>query len=553
MINKKWYEADFETTGEDFYKQYGYVKVWLYAVCDENSEIVNYGSSMEEFMSWLRSVRGSRIYFHNLKFDGNFIIDYLLRNGYEFNFGLKASDKKGFSVLVDDMGSFYSIKINFSPTNQVEICDSLKLIPFKVEKIARDFDLPMRKGKIDYTDYTIDEDRLEYVYNDVKIVASALSELKKEGIDRLTIASSAYNYYKGSYDNRDFKRCFPMLDDDFLEKYRKAYRGGRSQVNPKYQDKVLKGVKRFDINSMYPYIMRTMSLPYGHPIRTDRMGSSDFELYELEIQFKLKKGHLPTLLKKGAIYGFESSYYTESDGIELLRISNIDFELLKRHYDILALRVIEVWSFYTCRTLFKTYIDYWYHVKLHTRGAKKALAKLMLNSLYGKFGSNNKGAHKIPALINDKVEYSTSEEEDMPKYYLPMAIAITSYAHKLIDDFIQITDVNKFVYCDTDSIHTLGDMPEEYIHPTELGKFKLEAIEEESKYIRQKCYCTKENGEYNITCAGMPDNCKRKVIEMYGDKIMYKFNIGLQVSGKLVPVRVKGGVLLRETTFEIKQ
>ena len=178
MINKHWFEADFETTGLDYYKKHGCTKVWLYAVCDENINIVNYGKSIEDFFAWCRTVRGSRIYFHNLKFDGNFIIDYLLRNGYTVKFGLKANDDKGFSILVDDMGSFYTIKINFSKSNQIEICDSLKLIPFKVEKIAKDFDLPMRKGKIDYSDYTVDEDRLEYVYNDVKIVASALNELK---------------------------------------------------------------------------------------------------------------------------------------------------------------------------------------------------------------------------------------------------------------------------------------------------------------------------------------------------------------------------------------
>ena len=114
MIEKRWFEADFETTGMNYYKQYGCTKVWLYAVSDENCEIVNYGTDIEQFVSWLRTVRSSVVYFHNLKFDGNFLIDYLLRNGYPFNFGLKASDEKGFSVLVDDMGSLYSIKIKFS-------------------------------------------------------------------------------------------------------------------------------------------------------------------------------------------------------------------------------------------------------------------------------------------------------------------------------------------------------------------------------------------------------------------------------------------------------
>lgn len=553
MIRKKWYVADFETTGKDYFDKYGLTKVWLYAICDSNANIVNYGKSIEEFIQFLRTLRGSRIYFHNLKFDGNFIIDWLLRNDYPFKYDIKVTDEKGFSTLIDDMGSFYSIKINFNKSTQVELCDSLKLIPFKVEQIAKDFNLPIKKGKIDYQDYTIDEDRLEYVFGDVKIVAMALNHIISQGIDRLTIASSAYHNFKGYYDNRDYHSMFPQLDDDFLDAYRKAYRGGRSQVNPKFQDMILQGVKRYDINSMYPYIMSEMRLPYGKPIRTDKMGTSDFELYTLEIQFKLKEGHLPTLLKKGAIFGFESSYYTESNGIELLRISSIDYELLQRHYDIQACKVVEVWSFFTTTTIFRDYINFWYERKLHSKGAEKTEAKLMLNSLYGKFGSNHKGNHKIPYLCDDIVAYEGSEEEDMPKYYLPMAIAITSYAHKLLDDFIMLTGYDKFVYCDTDSIHTFATMPNQYVHNTQLGKFKLEAIEEKSKYIRQKCYCTKENGEINITCAGMPDNCKKKLIQTYGDQIFDIFKVGLQIKGKLVPIRVKGGVLLNETTFEIKQ
>lgn len=553
MIRKKWYVADFETTGKDYFDKYGLTKVWLYAICDSNANIVNYGKSIEEFIQFLRTLRGSRIYFHNLKFDGNFIIDWLLRNGYPFKYDIKVTDEKGFSTLIDDMGSFYSIKINFNKSTQVELCDSLKLIPFKVEQIAKDFNLPIKKGKIDYQDYTIDEDRLEYVFGDVKIVAMALNHIISQGIDRLTIASSAYHNFKGYYDSRDYHSMFPQLDDDFLDAYRKAYRGGRSQVNPKFQDKILQGVKRYDINSMYPYIMSEMRLPYGKPIRTDKMGTSDFELYTLEIQFKLKEGHLPTLLKKGAIFGFESSYYTESNGIELLRISSIDYELLRRHYDIQACKVVEVWSFFTATTIFKDYINFWYDRKLKSSGAEKTEAKLMLNSLYGKFGSNHKGNHKIPYLCDDIVNYEGSEEEDMPKYYLPMAIAITSYAHKLLDDFIMLTGYDSFVYCDTDSIHTFATLDRQYVHSTQLGKFKLEAIEEKSKYIRQKCYCTKENDEINITCAGMPDNCKKKLIQTYGDEVFDIFKVGLQIKGKLVPIRVKGGVLLNETTFEIKQ
>ena len=40
-LSTKWYVADFETTSHQYYIENGYTKVWLYAICDENAEIVD--------------------------------------------------------------------------------------------------------------------------------------------------------------------------------------------------------------------------------------------------------------------------------------------------------------------------------------------------------------------------------------------------------------------------------------------------------------------------------------------------------------------------------
>ena len=77
----EWFVADFETTSEKFYNENGYTKVWLYAICDMNGNIVNYGETIEQFIMYIRTLYGKTIYFHNLKFDGTFILDYLLKLG----------------------------------------------------------------------------------------------------------------------------------------------------------------------------------------------------------------------------------------------------------------------------------------------------------------------------------------------------------------------------------------------------------------------------------------------------------------------------------------
>lgn len=553
-----WCVADFETKTEKFYLENGYTEVWLYAISSPSGKIMNYGYTIDEFFEYCKNnLKNYIIYFHNLKFDGSFILNALIEKGLEYKDKIYSKDKKCYNTLISEEGQFYQITIHFQAGITVVIQDSLKILPFPVATIAKSFNLPMLKGCIDYDDYSIDDEKLEYVFNDVKIVALALKEVKENGMINMTTASCAYNNFSNSFPF--MASFFPILDEKFLIDYRLAYRGGRSQVNPRYENVICHNVKRYDVNSMYPYIMHDMELPYGKPIKCDKMGQYKFELYKMYITFELKEGHLPTLLKKNVMFG-EGSYYINSEIGELIYISNIDFELLKRHYNILSLKVEEIWGFTTTTTIFKRYIDKWYAVKNTTTGGKRIIAKLMLNSLYGKFGSNCKGKSKIPYINEDGIlSFKNTEEQDMRKYYLPMAIAIVSYAHKILDDAIVATGYDKFIYCDTDSVHTLGTLPIEMIDNHILGKFKLEGEEITSKYVRQKTYVytewnSKTNElDYNITCAGMDDKTKQLALNTYGENIFNVFQRGFTIEGcKLMPQQVKGGVILVKTSFQIR-
>jgi len=312
---------------------------------------------------------------------------------------------------------------------------------------------------------------------------------------------------------------------------------------------------------MYPSILRNAFLPYGQPIEITKPNTYKFELYEVNIGFKLKKNHLPSLLKKSSFLSIEGSYYIETDGVENIKISNIDLEVLYRNYDVYYLEYVKMYGFRTSTSMFKDYVDYWYDKKSTSVGAVREVCKKMLNCLYGKYGSKPEGSHKIPILKDGIVAFEDSDKEDMKHYYLPVAIAIVSYAHRLLDDGIQATGIRNFVYCDTDSIHTLGSLPSNLVSQKQLGLYKVEAVEEVSKYVRQKCYVTKSNDDitednptgYNIVCAGMPDNLKNKCISETGENIMNIFEVGLEVNGKLLPKHVKGGVILYESTFKIKQ
>lgn len=557
---QKWYVADFETTSKRYYEEHGYTKVWLWAVSDSNANIVKYGDSIETFIDWCKENNGTLVFFHNLKFDGSFILNYLLENNFKYIDNIKTTDSKGFSALLGDMGEFYQIKINFSSHSHITIQDSLKIIPLKVKVIAKAFNLPIQKEIIDYDKYEINETTLSYIYNDVKIVAMALKFFRDKGFIKMTIGSNAYNDFKESCKLPSSR--YPRLDREWLKEWRGAYRGGRSQVNPRYADKILHNVNRYDINSMYPYTMVHYPMPYGHPIEMNEVGLWKFELYEVYIDFTLKEGHLPTLLKTATLYNRTGdTYYTDSDGIIELKISNIDLELLKRHYDIRYLKYKKIYGFKTTTDMFKDWVMKYYNLKAVSTGGMRLMYKLIINNLYGKFGSKPTGQNKIPVMTADGLGFKYSEISDRGQYYLPVAIAVTSYAHKMIDDAIMLTGYDNFVYCDTDSVHTLGTLPDNIVDNKEIGKFKLESTETISKYVRQKCYIYKEDNKWQVTCSGMTESLKEYMVREYGDDIINQFKVGLHLDEnsphitrndmKLRPKQVKGGVILEEVPFSL--
>ena len=79
------YTADFETTTDE--KD---CRIWAYALCNiEDPTEFHYGTTFEEFIDFCAdSYNNFTVYFHNLKFDGSFIISWLLNNGFKYIFSM---------------------------------------------------------------------------------------------------------------------------------------------------------------------------------------------------------------------------------------------------------------------------------------------------------------------------------------------------------------------------------------------------------------------------------------------------------------------------------
>lgn len=307
-------------------------------------------------------------------------------------------------------------------------------------------------------------------------------------------------------------------------------------------------------------------LPFGEPFFFEGEYEED-KVYPLYIQrltcsFKIKEGKIPTIQIKHSRF-VDNEYITDS-GIEpvALTLTSIDLKLFLEQYDVYDLHYECGWKFKGMRGLFTTYIDKWIEVKneatITGNKGMRQVAKIMLNSLYGKFATSLDVQSKIPYLEDDIVKYRLGEKTKKDGVYLPMGAFITAYARdKTIrtSQAIKTYSIEKYgkdLYCysDTDSIHTLLPIEELEkfceIDDVKLGAWKHESHFTRAKFIRQKTYLEEIDGEINIICAGLPNRC-------YDQVTWENFKEGLKVDGKLAFKHVKGGVNLVETEFTIKE
>lgn len=542
---------------------------------------MTFGEDIDSFINYCSLINeSSSFYFHNLKFDGEFIIHYLLTHGF-----VHVNEKKlgvnQFSTIISDLNVFYCIKVKFKEEVIISFFDSLKLLNFSVEEVAKAFNLSIKKLEIDYKakrekGHKITDEEKAYLKHDVMIMSLALEKMFEMKITRMTIASNAMNFFKDTISKKRFEEWFkpPLYDKDL----RQAYKGGFTYLNEIYRGKEVKEGIVLDVNSLYPSVMYYSPMPYGEGIYFDGKYVPD-KLYNLYIQnitcqFRIKKDMIPTIQIKNNLSFVPTEYLSSSNGESInLTLTNVDLKLFLEHYDIYDVSYNWGWKYKSSTKIFKRYIDYWNELKVKaTKEGNKPLrtiAKLMLNSLYGKFAASPEGRSKIPYLDNNIVKYKLSELEERTAYYLPISIFITSWAR---DKTIRSAQAvyHRFIYADTDSLHLEGtDIPENLlISDTELGKWKIESTFKRGKYLRQKCYIEdavtpvdeiekfkKENPEclhlvskdsiINIVCAGMPKGCYKNVT-------WENFDYGSVFDGKLGVKHTDGGIVLVDTTFTIK-
>lgn len=552
------FTADFETTTDPLD-----CRVWACGICSiDETHSFKYGNSLDWFIEFAKNNIGSTFYFHNLKFDGEFILCYLFEHGYKHVTDRKKLKTKTFTTLISDKGQFYSLEICFNKdedkTEKITIYDSLKILPFSVEAIAKGFNLPISKLEIDYDEkreigHILTPQEIDYLRNDVEIMSRALLTLFNQDLRQMTQGSNALYDYKKIVGKKNFNKWFPIPDYDF--DVRQSYKGGFTYCDPRRQGQDIGEGIVLDVNSLYPSVMYYRPLPYGEGIFFKGKYKPD-KLYNLYVQmftcqFELKENYIPTIQLKNNLSFIPTAYLSSSEDEEVtMCLTSVDLELFFEHYHVYNITWHSGWKFKSTTGLFKDYIDKWNAVKMEStlngNKAMRTLAKLMLNALYGKFALNPNVQSKIPYYDNGIIKYTLGEKETRNPIYIPVGTFITAWArHKTITSAQKVYD--RFLYADTDSLHLIGtEIPKGLeVDPVKLGAWKHESTFTRARFVRQKTYIEEIDGELNITCAGMPSRCYKHVT-------WDNFIAGSSFEGKLQFTHVQGGIVLKDIDFTIK-
>lgn len=516
---------------------------------DRSIDVIGY--DMDSFMDYLFHHR-MVYYFHNLKFDGSFIIYWLLSHGWTHTEVSEDIRPGFFSTVISDMGQFYMIEIA-APCGRVTVYDSLKKIPLPVRAIPKAYGLESSKGDIDHSvvrprGYSPTDEEIDYVRRDTGIVADALRQDFENGNVRITASSDALSYLEHTLGGRDsFRELFPLLSDEVDASIRQAYRGGFTYADPRFAGRVVGEGSVYDVNSLYPFVMHDRPLPYGEPCVVSSM-PTDGSLFIMSVKFtaRLKDGAIPCLQVKGSHWAHPTEYQPVIDEPVEMRVTSVDWDLINTMYDVEVIRKSDFLVFDSQVGMFNKHIDHFMEVKAVSVGGRRQNAKLKLNSVYGKFASRTERINKVPHLSDrdGAVHYSTTEPHTVDPVYTALGVFITAWAR----DYTlrsALANYDRFLYADTDSLHLLGTQPPEglRVHDSDLGAWKHEGDFDRGIFIRAKQYCEEKGGKPSTHIAGLPLKLSTEVMpsDLESEQEWY---------GKLVPMSVKGGNVLVPSKFK---
>lgn len=431
-------------------------------------------SSIKKYLDHLvtKKYHNYKVYFHN-------------GGRYDFLFLLESLFELGTLKFIQKVGGFIAIFFESKNGIKLSFIDSYALLPKSLDTLIKDFGITdYQKIEVDFNVKHKFTDKVlrEHLKNDCYSLYYILEKFyNQEGFLTLTISSYAMKIFLSKFFNGVIWNVSESTDKYFRDNF---YKGGRVEVYKGYG----KNLYYYDINSLYPSVM-IEDMPLECPIQTNKFMSDKIGFYEVEflqdtyflispISIKTKTGNYYVNAKKGEIYSL---------------ISNEILYLKKKN---IKLKIISGYYFQRKAKIFLNYVNHYYNIKKNSKNeTDRQIAKLMLNSLYGKFGQKLTGdVIEIRDTENVKYDFITYDAyNDLVLVHKDFNVKIkgvyisayiTSLARIKHLELMEKVGFESIYYVDTDSIVTSKKIKTS----DKLGAFKLEAEIREGVFITAKTY-----------------------------------------------------------------
>lgn len=395
-------------------------------------------------------------------FGGGFDFLFLLEKFFQYNLEVESVIPRGSLIL--------SIKVK-GKYHTHSLLDSSALLPFSLDSLTKNFDVPTKKGVYDHSkNRGYNKELSEYLKSDCLGLYQVLEKFYSQPLisqagHAITIASQAQKVFQNYLD-----KYISAIHVDTNEFMREACHGGRTEIFKPIGKKIFE----YDVNSLYPFVMMTNEYPDGIAVKCSYLKPDKLGIYKVRVTAPkdLKIPIIPVKIDKKLLFPLgEFTTTCTSIEIEYAKTLGYKFEIIKGYY------------FKEKRAYFKDFITDLYAIRQKSLSGSvdNILAKLLMNSSYGKFiikldrslitFKPEIGTRFFREIKLKNKTYEIYEKDVRLKSFNHCGIGafILAYArihmHKLMHP---ISD--HVYYTDTDSIWTDMILPSS----SEIGALKLE-------------------------------------------------------------------------------
>lgn len=473
---------------------------------------------VNEFLTYKH--RGEICYGHNGGgFDFLPFMNTLLWHNHDIEKKLKTTIHP--RLIIPSSGSLLQIAIRDGKKHTWYLRDSFSLFAYSLDKLTQGFKVPHVKWSKEKKEALMrkpfeenQEEWMTYCSNDAVGLYECIAEFKRiiESLGssvQLTTPMTSLELFRCRYLKEDLPNYRP-----YEHNIREAYFGGRTEIfnlwaNPEYAPYYY-----YDVKGMYMSVMRDSIFPVGTPHYVKITDPADFkdqcgyafchvdapDLYIPVLPFREKMNNNKLLFPVGSWEGW------------------YDFAHLSKAFDMgYKIRVQKAYLFNKVDYLFKDYMnDMWNIRREAQKGALGETAKLMGNSLYGKFVQHRERdeviiGHPIESdmkdmrLYDEELDIWLKKGETRAGHILPgIGCRVTALSQCVLYDQMQKAHEQGAVvnYCDTDSIMTNAKLPHS---DRTLGMLDIKLEFTEGIFLFPKTYAwLDKDGKFGMRYKGVP-------------------------------------------------